>query len=250
MGIVEALMWRARRRSLVLAGVCASHVVAFASQAHAQAEASDAAGTAAVASDVHMEAMAHLVLSVPLSVEDELWAGFDITVQGTWTTLPVSMGIACVILPLSTATSNQSVILRRSDGTLHEVAAERRDAAMSLDAYIKAHLPLDFAFSPFLEASFGPRVTQTRHTLESDDGESEIELDSQTNWNLEYNLGGGLAWFYDKKQRWQGSVVSLGAQYGATIGKSKATVGLGNEQVRYQLPNAALRIMLGWGQRF
>lgn len=192
----------------------------------------------------------HAVLSPPLTPQGDLWAGFEITAQATWDDLPVSAGLALVVLPFSSASETRRVQIRIDDGPTRVLNAERNDTAVALDPYVQAHLPLDFTFTPYIEASFGPRMTQTRYTLKSTDGEAELELDSKTSFNWEYNLGAGVAWFYDKRERWKGSVVSLAVQYGATVGKSEATVAVGSDEIQYMLPNAALRFMLGWGQRF
>jgi hypothetical protein len=199
---------------------------------------------------VHAQAQAHLVLSAPLTRNGDLWAGFQITAQATWDWLPVSVGMALVVLPFSSAPSDRSVYYVPVEGSVRVIPADRSDVALALDPYVQAHLPLDFAFTPFVEASFGPRVTQTRHSLRADDGESEIELESQTHWNWEYNLGVGVAWLYDQKQRWKGPVVSIGAQYGAVLGPKEVEVAVGSDDVVYSLPQASIRLMLGWGQRF
>lgn len=231
--------------------LCFGGLVLFAPHgAFAQHEPSTEGTLSSPTDIIHAQAQAHLVLSAPLTKVGDLWAGFQITAQATWDWLPVSVGMALVVLPFSSAPSDRGVYYVPVDGPVRVIPAERSDVAMALDPYVQAHLPLDFAFTPFVEAAFGPRFTQTRHSLRADDGESEIELESQTHWNWEYNFGVGLAWFYDQKQRWKGSVASIGAQYGAVLGPTEAKVAVGSDEVLYSLPQAAIRVMLGWGQRF
>lgn len=239
-------MWFGLRVSSIFVACLGVAPTALARESSDAGEVTERSSTDAFKAQVQL----HAVLSPPLSTQGNLWAGFEITAQATWKASPVSVGLALVVLPFSSASSTERVYVRLEDGPTRLLTAERSDTAVALDPYVQVHLPFDFTLTPYFEASFGPRMTQTRYTLKSDDGETEIELDSKTNFNWEYNVGAGVAWFYDKREQWKGSVVSLAVQYGATVGKSHAAMAVGNEEVTYMLPNAALRFILGWGQRF
>jgi hypothetical protein len=129
------------------------------------------------------------------------------------------------------------------------ISADRSDALISIDPYLRLHLPYTFPFTPYIQGSIGPRVSQTRYFITSSDGKSELTLYERNDWALEFNFGGGFVWVYGHDQNSDGGFLTMGVEYAGTLGDKTVTRREANTEFSYRLPNGALRLQLGWGVR-